>query len=78
MASEILLSDWINDVKERTKKITCMRRPKRPFRSIDSRSPEESDALGNAVILNWNNALKSGALVKEADGSYRICTQKRR
>ena len=77
MAAQMSLDDWITSVKKRTRKLD-MQRPKRPFRSIDSRSPEESDALGNAVVLNWNNALKSGALVREADGSYRICTTKRR
>ncbi len=71
------LDDWIKNVKSRTSN-SGMIRPKRPFRSIDSRLPEESDALGKAVVLNWNNALKSGALVKEADGRYRICTKKRR
>lgn len=75
MASEILLDGWIKDVKKRTSGILSMR-PKRPFRTVDSRSPEESDALAYAVMLNWNNALESGALKEEPDGSYRICTKK--
>lgn len=77
MRQKVSLEDWIQDVKKRTRN-SSMIRPKRPFRRIDSRSPEESEALGQAVVRNWNNALKSGALVKEEDGSYRICTKKAR
>jgi hypothetical protein len=75
----IELEDWIAHVKERKKEISSiMRVPKRPFRGIKSRSEEESDALARAVIRNWNNALESGILRKEADGSYTICGKKKK
>ena len=64
MASEILLDDWIKDVKKRTSGILS-KRPKRPFRAVDSRTPEEFDALAYSVMLIWNNALESGALKEE-------------
>lgn len=73
----ITLDDWIENVKKRTRN-SGMQRPKRPFRSINSRSPEESEALGQAVVRNWNNAIKNGDLIRNEDGSYTICAKKRR
>ena len=64
------LDDWMGTVQERTKNL---KKPKRIFRSISSRSQEESDAIGYAVKRSWENALATGQLKKEADGSYTVC-----
>jgi hypothetical protein len=57
---------------------SIMRIPKGTFRGIKSRSEEESDALARVVMRNWNNAIESGILRKEADGSYTICGKKKK
>ena len=61
--------------RRKKKNIENMRPLRKPFHRKELRKKEKSDRLGELVVRNWNNAIKSGALIVTENG-YEICSEK--